>query len=100
MDHRRKRVVIQMKVEMGTTTFCIIGAGIWWFLTSDPSALTWGIAGLFLFCFLIVAIIWWVFRSDTQPESEPEPEPSPKPAALAIPKASIEIKKNVTSQWD
>ncbi len=88
-----------MKVEKGTATFCIIGAGIWWFLTSDPSVYTWGIAGLFLFCALLVVVIWWVFRADTQQEREPES--SPKPAALVpIPKASIEIKKNVASQWD
>lgn len=73
---------------MGTIAVCAIGAGIWFFLTSDPSELSWALVGFFIFFLILGFVVWRVFRT---PDSEPEPEVLPPPQIPVI-----EVKKSAS----
>jgi hypothetical protein len=75
------------KPELGTIISCIIGAVIWWLLTSHPTFFVWTFVGVVSFCALGV-LVWRVFRA---PDADREPEPKAQ-VLSPIPTAGVGVK--------
>ena len=75
------------KPELGTIISCIIGAVIWWLLTSHPTVFVWTFAGVVSFSALGV-LVWRVFRA---PDGDLEPEPKAQ-VLSPIPTAGVGVK--------